>query len=593
MANVLYKRVDYKLENLLLDIETGKLGLPDLQRPFVWQNSKVRDLFDSMMKGYPVGYLMLWDAPADSEESGRQIGLAPHTHETPKQLIIDGQQRLTSLYAVMYGKPILDSKFKERPISIAFNPVQRKFEVTSAAHRRSAEWIAEISEVYKNANSSFSFISSFISDLDAVRQRDGNSLTGEEQQLIAQNIQDLLNLKDYMIPTLCITDDADEEAVADVFVRVNSGGKNLNENDFILTLISVHDERERKRIEKFCQDATIPVANGTSFNQLFAPKPSHIIRVVMAYGFKRARLKYAYMLLRGKDMEKGIYRQELREEMFAKLTKRLDEVLNLNNWHSFINCILSSGYLSPSLIASENALVYSYVMYLIGKYNFGMDTISLRKAISKWFYMVSVSSYYTGSYETDTQSDLNVVIGLHTAEEFQAFLTAKISAVFTQDFFRITLPEALATSAAISPAWNAFCAAQNILGTKVLFSTTPIRNLFSPGASGTRSAIEKHHLFPKEYLPLIGIVDDKLRNQIANFTYIEWPENCAASDSAPEMYWSTLTSGMTAESIGQMCMENALPDNWTTLPYPDFLEKRRMLMAEIIRKGYDCLCGQG
>ena len=127
-----------------------------------------------------------------------------------------------------------------------------------------------------------------------------------------------------------------------------------------------------------------------------------------------------------------------------------------------------------------------------------MDTISLRKAISKWFYMVSVSSYYTGSYETDTQSDLNVVIGLHTAEEFQAFLTAKISAVFTQDFFRITLPEALATSAAISPAWNAFCAAQNILGTKVLFSTTPIRNLFSPGASGTRSAIEKHHLFPKE-----------------------------------------------------------------------------------------------
>lgn len=357
MANVLYKRVDYKLENLLLDIETGKLGLPDLQRHFVWQNSKVRDLFDSMMKGYPVGYLMLWDAPADSEESGRQIGLVPHTHETPKQLIIDGQQRLTSLYAVMYGKPILDSKFKERPISIAFNPVQRKFEVTSAAHRRSAEWIAEISEVYKNANSSFSFISSFISDLDAVRQRDGNPLTGEEQQLIAQNIQDLLNLKDYMIPTLCITDDADEEAVADVFVRVNSGGKNLNE--------------------------------------------------------------------------------------------------------------------------------------------------------------------------------------------------------------------------------------------KVLFSTTPIRNLFSPGASGTRSAIEKHHLFPKEYLPLIGIVDDKQRNQIANFTYIEWPENCAASDSAPEVYWSALTSGMTAESIGQMCMENALPDNWTTLPYLDFLEKRRMLMAEIIRKGYDCLCGQG
>lgn len=593
MANVLYKRVDYKLENLLLDIETGKLGLPDLQRPFVWQNSKVRDLFDSMMKGYPVGYLMLWDAPGDSGEKGRQIGLASHPHEIPKQFIIDGQQRLTSLYAVMYGKPILDSRFKERPISIAFNPAQRKFEVTSAAHRRSAEWIAEISEIYKNANSSFSFISKFISELDTVRQRDGNPLTNEEQQIIAQNIQDLLNLKDYMVPTLCITDDADEEAVADIFVRVNSGGKNLNENDFILTLISVHDEKERKRIEKFCQDATIPVANGTSYNQLFAPKPSHIIRVVMAYGFKRARLKYAYMLLRGKDMEKGVYRQDLRDDMFAQLTKRLDEVLNLNNWHGFINCVLSSGYLSPSLIASENALVYSYVMYLIGKYNFRMDAISLRKAISKWFYMVSVSSYYTGSYEADTQSDLNAVMSFHTAEEFQEFLVAKISAVFTQDYFNISLPEALATSAAISPAWNAYCAAQNILGTRVMFSTIPIRNLFSPGASGTRSAIEKHHLFPKEYLPSIGISDDKLRNQIANFTYIEWPENCAASDSAPAIYWPALTSGMVVDVIHQMCRENALPDDWTSLSYPDFLEKRRKLMAEIIKKGYESLCGQG
>lgn len=593
MANVLYKRVDYKLENLLLDVETGKLGLPDLQRPFVWQNSKVRDLFDSMMKGYPMGYLMLWDAPSSDGNGGRQIGLDSHPHDAPKQLIIDGQQRLTSLYAVMHGKPILDSKFRERPISIAFNPVQRKFEVTSAAHKRSAEWIPEIYEVYKNASSSFSFISKFISDLDAVRQRDGSPLTSEEQQLIAQNIQDLLNLKDYMIPTLCITDDADEEAVADIFVRVNSGGKNLNENDFILTLISVHDEKERKRIEKFCHDATVPVANGTSYNQLFMPKPSHIIRMVMAYGFKRARLKYAYMLLRGKDMEKGVYRPELRVEMFDQLTKRLDEVLNLNNWHNFINCILSSGYLSPSLIASENALVYSYVMYLIGKYNFGMDGISLRKEVAKWFYMASVSSYYTGSYETDTQSDLNAIMGLRSADDFRKFIAARISAVFTQDYFSITLPEALATSAAISPAWNAYCAAQNILGTKVMFSTTPIRNLFSPGASGTRSAIEKHHLFPKGYLPSIGITDDKLRNQIANFTYIEWPENCAASDNPPAAYWPTLTSGMTEATVQQMCRENALPDNWTSLSYSEFLEKRRKLMAEIIKKGYESLCGQG
>ena len=585
MGTVLYKRVDYKLENLLLDIETGRMGLPDLQRPFVWQNSKVRELFDSMMKGYPIGYLMLWDAPG----GGKQIGTDSHTHDTPQQMIIDGQQRLTSLYAVMYGKTILDSKFQERSISLAYHPLQRKFEVTSAALRRSAEWIPEIGEVYKNASSSYSYINGFIKRLTEAREKDGGSLSSEEQQTIASSIQDLLNLKDYLVPTLCITEDADEEAVADIFVRVNSGGKSLNENDFILTLISVHDEAERKRIEKFCYDATIPVAGGTSYNQLFKPKPSHIVRIVMAYGFNRARLKYAYMLLRGKDLDKGVYVPTLRDKMFQQLKLRLDEVLNLTNWHEFINCVLSAGYLAPSLIAAENALVYTYVMYLIGKYTFKMNSTSLRKTIARWFYMASVSTYYTTSYESAVQTDLNAVSSLNSSAEYQAYLFNKIDSIFTNDYFNITLPNALATSAAVSPAWNAYCAAQNILGIKGLFSAVPVRNLFSPGASGTKSAVEKHHLYPKAYLPTLGFEDDRDRNQIANFAFIEWKDNLAISDDAPETYWKVMTDNMADEEITKMCEDHALPVGWVKMSYPDFLEERRKLMAGIIRKGYTYL----
>ena len=164
MGKVLYSRIDYKLENLLLDIESGALGLPDLQRPFVWQNAKIRDLFDSMMKGYPIGYLMLWDSPAD-EKNDKQIGTDQHQHLAPKKLIIDGQQRLTSLYAVMYGKEVLDSRFQKRRISIAFNPLKRVFEVTSAAHRKSAEWIPEISDVFKNASKAYSLINGYLKRL--------------------------------------------------------------------------------------------------------------------------------------------------------------------------------------------------------------------------------------------------------------------------------------------------------------------------------------------------------------------------------------------------------------------------------------------
>lgn len=588
MGGVLYNKVDYKLYNLLLDIETGKLGLPDLQRPFVWRNTKIRELFDSMMRGYPIGYLMLWDAPEDGKND-KQIGTGSHTHEAPKQLIIDGQQRLTSLYAVMFGKKILDSKFRERTINIAFNPLQREFAVTTAAHRRSAEWIPEISDVYQNANTSYSYIGRFIDQLKKARGQNGRELSDEEQQTVATNIQDLLNLKDYEIHVLSITSKADEEAVADIFVRVNSGGKSLNENDFILTLISVHDEEVRRRIEAFCEDATVPVASGTSYNQLFAPKPAHIVRVAMAYGFKRARLRYAYMLLRGKDMKTGEYDPARREAKFEELEKRLSEVLNLNNWHEFIHCVLAAGYLSNAQIASENALVYTYVMYLIGKYDFKMDPLKLRKVISRWFYMVSVSSYYTGSYESDVQSDLNAIGALSTAEEFQSYLFSKIESVLTNDFFDITIPANLATSAAISPAWNAYCAAQNILNVNAMFSNIPVRNLFSPGAGGTKASVEKHHLFPKAYLAATGYTDDRDRNQIANFAYIEWKDNLAISDDSPALYFPEMTRNMEESDVERMCAENALPDGWTQMPYPAFLEARRKLMAGVIQKGYERL----
>ena len=349
MNSMVFKRADYRLDALLADIETGELGLPDLQRPFVWQNIKVRDLLDSMLRGYPIGYLMLWDAPDDINRE-KQIGVEQHTIKAPKQLIIDGQQRLTSLYAVMYGKEVLDSRFQKKTVSIAFNPLKREFEVTSAAHRKSAEWISDVSVVFKNTSGSYRFIGNFIDKLSEYREQIDNPLSSEEKDQIADNIQVLLSLKDYTVPTLIISNKTDEEAVADIFVRVNSKGKSLNENDFILTLISVHDESVRRKIEKFCSDALIPVKSGTSYNQLFSPKASHIIRAVMAYGFKRARLRYAYMVLEGKDLSTGLYDSTRREKMFDQLRSKLDIVLNLSNWHDFMKCLVTAGYVSSSLI---------------------------------------------------------------------------------------------------------------------------------------------------------------------------------------------------------------------------------------------------
>jgi hypothetical protein len=587
MSKMLFKREDYTLEHLVLDIDTGKLGLPDLQRPFVWKNAKVRELLDSMMKGYPIGYLLLWDAPGDAKN--KQIGVASHVVDSPNQLIIDGQQRLTSLYAVMTGKEVLDEKFQQRPISIAFNPTERLFMVTTAALKKSPDWIPNISEVFANDDNSFTYIQGFISKLQQAREKDGKELTNHEKDVVARNVQDLLNLKKYVFPTLSITDDADEEAVSDIFVRVNSGGKSLNENDFILTLISVHDESVRREIEKFCMEAKQPGKGASSYNQIFEPKPSHIIRTTMAYGFERARLRYAYMLLRGKDMETGKYSEELREKNFDILRTKLIQVLNLNNWHEFIKCVLEAGYLAEGLIAAENALVYTYTMYLIGKYNFSVDAKKLRQLISRWFYMVSVTAYYSISTETTVQADLNTLKGLKSGEQFEKFINDKINSTFTNDYFEITLPNELATSAATSPAWNAYCAAQNILNIPALFSNIMMKVLFAPGSSGTKKSIEKHHLFPKAYLDKLGYRDIKETNQIANFAYIEWNDNITISDTSPANYWPEMIKEKSIEQVSQMMKENALPEQWVHMGYFDFLEMRRKLMAKIIKEGYESL----
>lgn len=267
MSETLFKRVDTGVEYLVSAVDNGALGLPDIQRPFVWSAAKVRDLFDSMFKGYPVGYLLLWENP--SVTTGRAIGLSSTGFQEPNTLIIDGQQRLTSLYAVMKGRPILDKNFRERQLVIAFNPLEAKFEVASAAHRRSVEWISDISEIYLQGGHAFRIINEYIEELETSR---GEPLKQGESDRVAGNIERLLKLRDYPFSALQINGDADEEEVADIFVRVNSQGQNLKQSDFILTLLSVFWENGRLALEKFCKNAHIPPKPGSG---PFTVQPSH------------------------------------------------------------------------------------------------------------------------------------------------------------------------------------------------------------------------------------------------------------------------------------------------------------------------------
>lgn len=391
MGRELFDNIPSKVSDLLNDVKNGRIGLPDLQRPFVWKDNKVRELLDSMMKGYPIGYIMLWASPDDYANTA-QIGKNDKVYKQPDDLVIDGQQRLTALLAAMYGVTIRDKNYAERKIRISFNPLTREFAVWTQAFERDP---------------------------------------------------------------------------------------------------------------------------------------------------------------------------------------------------AFMNLFTSAGYLKGSLVASSNAVVFSYVLYLIGKYEYKVSSVELQKIICKWIFMSTITGFYTGSTETEVEKQFADLRSIHTANQFVTYLDNEISNRFTDDYFRYSLPAELNSSSATSPAWYGYIAAINVLGTPMLFSTAPLSKYFVLGTNGNKNSIDKHHIFPKHYLEKIGYDNDRDRNQIANFTYLDYTTNIDISDAPPVEYVTRYREKLGEEGYKRTCAQNALPENFEKLTYPEFLSQRRLLMAQIVKKAYN------
>lgn len=577
-----FKRVDYDLDGLLHFIDLGDIALPDIQRPFVWKNSKVRDLFDSMYRGFPVGYFLFWENT--SETGVKQIGIGSKQHSTAARLIVDGQQRLTSLYAVFRGKMVLDADYKERQIEISFRPRDGKFDVADAAIRRDPEWIPNISELWANGKSSYTLVKQFLSQV-----REKADLTDEEEEAIAHNLDRLFDLRKYPFTALEIASTVDEEQVSDIFVRINSEGVKLNQADFILTLLSVFWEDGRRELEAFCRGSRVVPTGAKAaspFNHFIQPDPDQLLRVAVAYGFGRGRLKSVYQVLRGKDPDTGTYTAERRDAQFEILKSAQNDVLNLTNWHQFLSALIGAGFRSREMISSNNALLFSYAFYLMGRVRYQVPEHILQKAIGRWFFAVSLTGRYTSSPETILDADLARFRTVEKGDDFLAILDGILVNTLTNDFWEITLPASLDSSSARNPELFAYVAAQNKLAAPVLFSHKSVRDLIDPAIQSKKKALERHHLFPRAYLERNGVTERRAINQMANYALLEWPENIDISDDAPEVYVPKIAARFNEEDWKIMQEHHALPEDWATMSYVDFLDARRKLMAGIIRRGY-------
>jgi hypothetical protein len=580
----LFTTTAYPLVALIEDINLGKIGLPEIQRPFVWPNVNVRNLFDSLYRGYPAGYLLFWETGADST---RQIGVR-HDHKVPSLAIVDGQQRLTSLFAVIKGKEIIRANFKKERIRIAFNPLQTRFDVTDASIVKDRAYIPDISELWRTETNVFEFAHNFIEELKKVRE-----LSTEEVNKTQSAIGRLHALTQYSFTALTLNSTVDSETVAEVFVRINGEGKKLNQADFIMTLMSVFWDEGRADLEQFAQGASTLGANGPSpFNHFIKPSPDQLLRVGVGLGLKRARLENVYSALRGRDASTGEIDPQKRDAQFNILRSAQERALNLANWHHFLSALTLGGYRHEGMITSKMAVIYSYVLYLVGVIDHSVDKQAMRQAIAEFFFMTSLTGRYTNSPETAFEFDLAQLRNINDGTAYLAKLRQICATTLTNDYWEITLPNSLATSASRSPARFAYQASLIMLGARALYSPLKIADMIDPAVRGSKAALEQHHLFPRAYLAKIDIKDLRSVNQIANFAVVEWPDNSKISADPPADYAPALDKTLSSVEREEMYRWHALPHLWWELPYEEFLKERRVRMGRLVREAYQKLTGE-
>lgn len=591
--STLFKPVSWNVQSLVDSVHSGVVQLPDLQRPFVWPKSKIRDLLDSMYRGYPVGELMFWNV--SQEDTSRAISGA--TDRKGSHQIIDGQQRLTSLYAVFKGESVRDADYNNRSIVISFNPFTEKFEVLNTAIERSSQWIQNVSDFFHSpVDAQFEFIERF--------EEANGAMEREAYKELVTTLNRLDNLRNYDFTVVEIQDHADKKVVADIFVRINSEGVSLKASDFILTWLSVFWPDGREHLEDFARSSRLTPQRAseiaghevkwTPINNYLAVDAGQLVRVLVAVGQNRAKLGDAYNALQAKDRSTGFVVAERQDAELAKLQAALPLVLKDLYWTEFIRCLAVAGFKSRKMVTSDMNILSSYALWIIGRTRFNVDLTVLRNLMARWLFMSQLSGRYTGSAETQLQKDLDRLTAIegNSAEAFISTFETIIAAELSDDFWTLRMPDSLiSSSSALSPSYQSYLAALNILDADMFMLDNKVQQWMDPSIPATKGT-EGHHLNPRKYLEnIVGIKDLKKINQVGNFAPTDWSTNILISDREPAEYWPALVAerGFSGERLRQQMFWHALPEDWESMGFDEFLQERRILMAQVTRAGYERL----
>jgi hypothetical protein len=374
------------IASLVSDIEREAIALPDLQRPFVWEDTKVRDLLDSLFLGFPVGTLVLWHTSTDREAravGGDRPGLRATT------LVIDGQQRLTSLYAVMRGSEVIDKDGSPRKITIAFRPRDGRFEVADAAIRKDPEFLQNVTELWNGTRPKPQLRRDII---NALRDK-GRAVDEKYEDAVERNLDRAHSIADYRFPTVDIrktaathAEEATEEDVAEIFVRINNQGTRLGQADFVLTLLSVYHGELRDRIE----ERSRAMSEGT----VVSIDTQQLLRAICGVAFGRARMSAVYRYLRGVDPTTGETDEAGRLARLNQLDDAAKKCMEATPWRDFLLRVQHGGFVSAALIGSKNAIVNAYAFYIRGLHA-AVPKNKLDELIARWVFGTLLTARYS------------------------------------------------------------------------------------------------------------------------------------------------------------------------------------------------------
>lgn len=561
-------KTDITVRELVDKVRHGELALPEMQRRYVWPATRVRDLLDSLYRGYPSGTILVWETNND-EVGTRELAVRPNQAPTSSQklLLLDGQQRITSLSAILSGEPV-HVRNRIRPIEILFNlehpdgppveilEVENNFEVESediedeeTAERDIQEEMRKrtfvvASRSLQNDPLWIPVSDVFTKDFSEMYEKLGITSTQDPRiKKYTKRWNQVKNIENYFYVMQSLGQDMSYEEVTEIFIRVNSLGIKLRGSDLALAQITSRWKGFINLIEDFAkrfkQDEEYILETGLP------------VRMLVIFATQQSRFKTV-----------GKISKEKLEDSWKIAIDGLDFAINFLRENAGVDTL---SYLSSPF------LLIPIAVYWMQKKNEGLSPEEEKKLLN-WFYLAHMRGHYSiGSSESILDADLAILFRGKSLDDLTQQLLQHVKK-FTVD------SDDLHNRGIRSPLFTMlyFVLKQN--GAKDWWSGLQL----SDKHLGHAHTIQFHHIFPKSLLK--DRYDQKEINEIANLAFIGGKTNRQITNKSPIDY---LNNEVVAKRGEEALTSQLLPLDkkmWEIDNYQDFLKFRRGAIADTINQ---------